>query len=199
MHLAKLYKLTEQGIGIIKLVYPHVTESELECRQTEKYGEVWYVRGADDKWYSPIDAYMISHQKTPGNKDEFKAAIKEIAHTFGLDDGGKEKKENTVDASEIEEIASKLLRIGGKWYKKAKDPLTKQETLFNILSSTIVNDYGKEIGNMILKVAPKYLAETNIPSHTDYKECIDNGDGELFYNIYRPLSHIPTEGEWKHI
>lgn len=199
MQLSKLYELTEQGINIIKLVYPQVTDSELECRMTEKYGEVYYVRGADQKWYSPIDAYMISHQKTPGNKDEFKAAIKEIAQTFGLNDRGKEKKESAVDASEIAEIASKLLRIGGKWYKKAKDPLTKQETLFNILSSTIVNDYGKEIGNLILKVAPKYLAETNIPSHINYQECIDNGDGELFYNIYRPLSHIPTEGEWKHI
>ena len=199
MQLSKLYELTEQGINIIKLVYPQVTESELECRQTEKYGEVYYVRGTDNKWYSPIDAYMISNQKTPGNKDEFKAAIKEIAHTLGLDDRGKEKKESDVDASEIAEIASKLLRIGGKWYKKAKDPLTKQEALFNIPSSIIVSDYGKDIGNLILKAAPKYLAETNIPSHINYRESIDNGDGELFYNIYRPLSHIPTEGEWKHI
>ena len=201
MQLSKLSKLTEEGINIIKLVYPQVTDSELESRQTEKYGEVWYVRGTDNKWYSPIDAYMISHRKTPGNKDEFKAAIKEIAESFGLDDDdrGKEKKECDVDASEIADIASKLLRIGGKWYKKAKDPLTKQETLFDINSSTIVNDYGKEIGNMILKVAPKYLAKTNIPSHTDYQESIDNGDGELFFNIYRPLSHTPTEGNWQHI
>ena len=197
--IAKLYEATNDGKDIVKWIYPQVEESSLELRSTKKYGQVCYVQGNDGKWYSPIDAYMLSHQKTPGNKDEFKAAIKEIAHTFGLDDRGKEKKESEVDASEIADIASKLLRIGGKWYKKAKDPLTKQETLFDINSSTIVNDYGKEIGNMILKVAPKYLAKTNIPSHINYQECIDNGDGELFYNIYRPLSHIPTEGEWKHI
>ena len=199
MTLAQLYKLTEQGINIIKLVYPQVKESELERRKTEKYGEVCYVRGTDNKWYSPIEAYMVSHHQSPGNKEEFKSAIKEIAQTFGLDNGGKEKKDSAVDESEISEIASKLLRIGGKWYKKAKDPLTSQETLYDINSSTIVNDYGKEIGNMILKVAPKYLAKTNIPSHIDYQECIDNGDGELFYNIYRPLSHTPTEGDWQHI
>lgn len=199
MHLAKLYKLTEQGINIIKLVYPQVKESELERRNTEKYGEVCYVRGTNNKWYSPIEAYMASHHQSPGNKEEFKSAIKEIAQTFGLDNGGKEKKDSAVDESEIAEVASKLLRIGGKWYKKAKDPLTCQETLYDINSSTIVNDYGKEIGNMILKVAPKYLAKTNIPSHIDYQECIDNGDGELFYNIYRPLSHTPTEGDWQHI
>ena len=199
MHLAKLYKLTEQGINIIKLVYPQVKESELERRNTEKYGEVCYVRGTNNKWYSPIEAYMASHHQSPGNKEEFKSAIKEIAQTFGLDNGGTEKKDSAVDESEIAEVASKLLRIGGKWYKKAKDPLTCQETLYDINSSTIVNDYGKEIGNMILKVAPKYLAKTNIPSHINYQECIDNGDGELFYNIYRPLSHTPMEGDWQHI
>ena len=152
MQLAKLYKLTEQGINIIKLVYPQVKESELERRKTGKYGEVCYVRGTDNKWYSPIEAYMVSHHQSPGNKEEFKSAIKEIAQTFGLDNGGKEKKDSAVDESEIAELASKLLRIGGKWYKKAKDPLTSQETLYDINSSTIVNDYGKEIGNMILKV-----------------------------------------------
>ena len=199
MQLARLYKLTEQGLNIIKLVNPHVKESELERRQTEKYGEVCYVHGTDNKWYSPIEAYMVSHQKTPGNKEDFKFAIKEVAQAFGLDGGEKEKKESVVDESEIAEVASKLLRIGGKWYKKARDPLTCQETLYDINSSTIVTDYGKEIGNMILKVAPKYLAKTNIPSHIDYQECIDNGYGELFYNIYRPLSHTPKEGEWQHI
>lgn len=199
MQLARLYKLTEQGIYIIKRVYPQVKESDLERRQTEKYGELWYVRGTDNKWYSPIEAYMVSHHKTPGNKDDFKSAIKEIAQDFGFDDGGKRKKDSSVDESEIAKIASRLLRIGGKWYKKAKDPLTGQETLYDINSSTIVNDYGKEIGNLILKVAQKYLAQTNIPSHIDYQESIDNGDGELFYNIYRPLSHTPTEGEWQHI
>lgn len=199
MQLARLYTLTEQGVNIIKLVYPQVKESELERRKTEKYGEVCYVRGTDNKWYSPIEAYMVSHKKTLGSKEEFKSAINEIAQTFGLDGRGKEKKESVVDESEIEAIASKLLRIGGRWYKKAKDPQTGQTTLYDINSSSIVSDYGKEIGNMVLKVAPKYLAKTNIPSHTDYQESIDNGDGELFYNIYRPLSHTPTEGEWPHI
>lgn len=199
MQLSRLYKLTEQGLNIIKLVYPQVEDSELEIRQTEKYGEVYYVRGTDNKWYSPIEAYMISHQKSPGSKEYFKSAIKEVAQTFGLDGWEKKKKESVVDESEITEIASKLLRIGGKWYKKARDPLTRQEMLYDINSSTIISDYGKEIGNMILKVAPKYLAKTNIPSHIDYQESIDNGYGELFYNIYRPLAHTPTEGEWQHI
>ena len=111
----------------------------------------------------------------------------------------KKKDITIVNDNQIEEKAKKILRIGGRWYKKAIDPLTKQETRYQILASMIIADEGKEVGNLILQAAPKYLAETNIPSHIDYQECIDNGDGELFYNIYRPLSHTPTEGEWKHI
>lgn len=110
------------------------------------------------------------------------------------------KIENTIiDDVQIQAKAKKILRIGGKWYKKAIDPLTKQESLFDITPKMIIDDDGKEIGNLILKIAPKYLAKTNIPSHIDYQESIDNGYGELFYNIYRPLSHTPTEGDWQHI
>lgn len=200
MDIQILYTSTNQGLDIIKLAYPQVEDSALKLRKSNKYGEVWNVRGADNKWYSPIDAYMFIKQKDPASKKQFKEAVHEIAKHFGFEvDGGKEKKDSAVDESEIAEIASKLLRIGGKWHKKAIDPLTRQETLYDINSSTIVSDYGKEIGNMILKVAPKYLAKTNIPSHIDYQECIDNGYGELFYNIYRPLSHTPTEGEWQHV
>lgn len=110
------------------------------------------------------------------------------------------KIENTIiDDVQIQAKAKKILRIGGKWYKKAIDPLTKQESLFDITPKMIIDDDGKEIGNLILKIAPKYLAKTNIPSHIDYQESIDNGYGELFYNIYRPLSHTPMEGGWQHI
>lgn len=199
VQLNKLYEATHDGLDIIKLVYPQVGDSELEIRQTEKYGEVYYVRGTDNKWYSPIEAYMISHQKSPGSKEDFKSAIKEVAQTFGLDGWGKKKKESVIDEDQIETKAKKILRIGGRWFKKATDPVTHQEALFDITPKMVIDDEGKEIGNLILKVAPKYLAKTNIPSHVDYQESIDNGDGEFFYNIYKPLSHSPVEGEWKHI
>ena len=114
-------------------------------------------------------------------------------------DGEKRSKNNVIGEDQIEAKAQKILRIGGKWYKKATDPVTHQEALFDITPRMVIDDEGKEIGNLILKVAPKYLAKTNIPSHIDYQESIDNGDGEFFYNIYKPLSHSPAEGEWQHI
>ena len=134
------------------------------------------------------------------NKGHFKEAITEIAKTFEQDDDWKKKKkESVIDENQIETKAKKILRIGGRWFKKATDPVTHQETLFDITPKMVIDDEGKEIGNLILKVAPKYLAKTNIPSHLDYHESIDNGDGELFYNIYKPLPHSPAEGEWQHI
>ena len=114
-------------------------------------------------------------------------------------DGEKRSKNSVIGEDQIEAKAQKILRIGGKWYKKATDPVTHQEALFDITPRMVIDDEGKEIGNLILKVAPKYLAKTNIPSHIDYQESIDNGDGEFFYNIYKPLSHSPAEGEWQHI
>lgn len=114
-------------------------------------------------------------------------------------DEEKRKNKSVINEDQIEAKAKKILRIGGRWYKKATDPVTHQEALFDITPKMVIDDEGKEIGNLILKVAPKYLAQTNIPSHLDYQESIDNGDGELFYNIYRPLSHTPTEGDWQHI
>lgn len=122
--------------------------------------------------------------------------VKSAAETA---DGEKKRKSNVIDEVLVEEKAKRILRIGGKWYKKAIDPITHQEALFDITPKMIIDDEGKEIGNLILKMAPKYLAQTNIPSHLDYHESIDNGYGELFYNIYKPLSHTPTEGEWQHI
>lgn len=114
-------------------------------------------------------------------------------------DEEKKSKNNVITEDQIGTKAKKILRIGGRWFKKAIDPVTHQEALFDITPKMIIDDEGKEIGNLILKMAPKYLAQTNIPSHLDYHESIDNGYGELFYNIYKPLSHTPTEGEWQHI
>ena len=52
----------------------------------------------------------------------------------------KKKNNSVVNDNQIEEKAKKILRIGGRWYKKAIDPLTKQETRYQILASMIIAD-----------------------------------------------------------
>ena len=123
-------------------------------------------------------------------------------HVFFVTKGQKKEEDydtSIIEGSEIEKKAAKLLRIGGIWFKKAKDPLTHQESLFQIACSSIYFDEGKEKGTLILRKAAKYLSRKNVPSHIDYHESIDNGDGDLFYNIYRPLPYTPAEGVWPNI
>lgn len=108
-----------------------------------------------------------------------------------------------IDKQLIDEIAKQYLCIGGKWYKKSIDPITKQEELYpvnpKVMIDTDGHPYSKEIVRMVLDAAPQYLARTNIPSHVDYAECITNAIGDRFYNDYRPIMHVPEEGTWVNI
>ena len=69
MDIQILYNGTNQGLDIIKLSYPQVDDSELELRPSKKFGQVWYLRWTDNKWYSPIDAYMVINKKNSKSKD----------------------------------------------------------------------------------------------------------------------------------
>lgn len=106
---------------------------------------------------------------------------------------------NLINEKKISEESKKYLRIGGKWFKKAKDPINLEEKRYPITPGMIIADEGKEIGAKILAAAPKYLASTNLPSHTNFQESIMNPDGEMFFNEYHPIRHTPVEGSWQHI
>ena len=110
---------------------------------------------------------------------------------------------NIIDENQIKEIAQRYLCIGGKWYKKSVDPVLGQEMLVPISPAMLIDTNGeeieKDIRQKILKVAPKYLGRTNIPSHIGYSECIVNIQGDRYYNSYRPLKYKPQDGNWPHV
>ena len=85
---------------------------------------------------------------------------------------------NIIDENQIKEIAQRYLSVCGKWYKKSVDPVLGQEMLVPISPAMLIDTNGeeieKDIRQKILKVAPKYLGRTNIPSHNGYSECIVN-------------------------
>ena len=58
-------------------------------------------------------------------------------------DGEKRSKNSVIGEDQIEAKAQKILRIGGKWYKKATDPVTHQEALFDITPRMVIDDEGK--------------------------------------------------------
>ena len=41
---------------------------------------------------------------------------------------------------------------------------------------------------------PKYDGFCTMPSHTNYRHNVNN-----FYNLYKPITHIPAEGDFQHI
>ena len=85
------------------------------------------------------------------------------------------------------------IRVGTCLYKIAQQPLANGTcTLRRIPWSfgTIRQDYGKNNTPPIRK----YDGFCTVPSHTDYHKEIGG-----FYNLYEPIDHIPSEGEFPDI
>ena len=82
-------------------------------------------------------------------------------------------------------------RIGTTYYKIVRQPNAAGQLIERSIPWTIEairQDYGKDF----LANVPKYDGFCCVPSHLDYQPVVGN-----FKNKYSPLSHIPTEGEWR--
>lgn len=81
-------------------------------------------------------------------------------------------------------------RIGTTYYKIVRQPNAAGQLIERSIPWTIEairQDYGKDF----LANVPKYDGFCCVPSHLDYQPVVGN-----FKNMYSPLSHIPSEGEW---
>ncbi|MFT3753701.1 MAG: DUF5906 domain-containing protein [Paludibacter sp.] len=86
--------------------------------------------------------------------------------------------------------AKNFMRVGDDYYELVELPTIYEDTetkLYKRAKSTIKDDFGKEIFDSI----PKYKAFTNMPSHTNFQQVIDN-----CYNKYAPFTHEAKEGDW---
>ena len=88
----------------------------------------------------------------------------------------------------MNEIEEKFLRIGTQIYVKEINP-SGQEQLLPWSTATIYQDFGKDMGNEIIKKMPKYVGWANEPSHTNYQSVIGK-----WLNLYQPLPHEPRSG-----
>lgn len=101
---------------------------------------------------------------------------------------GKQNEKGAVSKKETETIP--FIRIGTTYYKIASQPQPDGSVVTKRLKwdiQAIKLDYGKDF----LKSIPCYNGFCTVPIHIDYKRVI-NG----FYNLYEPISHIPTHGDW---
>lgn len=85
------------------------------------------------------------------------------------------------------------MRVGTTMYKQVNQPAVNggfTKRLIPWTSSAIKVDHG----NDYLSQVPKYDGFCTVPSHTDYQPVIG-----CFLNLYQPINHVPTEGEFPHI
>lgn len=88
---------------------------------------------------------------------------------------------------------SEYVRVGTTYYKMVNQPQFRGESVRKRIPwsvETLRQDHGK---NFIADI-PKYDGFCTVPSHTDYREEIDN-----FLNLYEPIDHVPAEGSFLHI
>ena len=85
------------------------------------------------------------------------------------------------------------IRVGTTIYKVVQQPLVDGTTITRRIQwsfGTIRQDYGK---NNIPPIT-KYNGFCTVPSHINYQKEVAG-----FYNLYEPITHIPVEGDFKHI
>ena len=85
------------------------------------------------------------------------------------------------------------IRVGTTIYTVVQQPLVDGTTITRRIQwsfGTIRQDYGK---NNIPPIT-KYNGFCTVPSHINYLKEVAG-----FYNLYEPITHIPVEGDFKHI
>jgi len=95
--------------------------------------------------------------------------------------------------SNLKKIANNYIRIRDDYYKIVYRPDKSgklYKDLLKLSKTTITDDYTKAI----LKYIKKFDDFTLVASHTNFQQSI-NG----FYNQYHEVTHVPTEGDCKHI
>lgn len=127
------------------------------------------------------------------NVDQFYSAWSDIIRDKEFSFFGTKYKADTKTGKLIKTIPKEVknfMRVGDDYYELVEVPTIYEDTetkLFRRAKSTIADDFGKDI----LKNIPKYKAFTNMPSHTNYQQVINN-----CYNKYAPFTHEPEQGDW---
>lgn len=90
-------------------------------------------------------------------------------------------------------IEDEYVRIGTTLFRILNQPMMNgsfRKMRVEWKMSTFRQDHSKDEVAQI----PKYDGFCTIPSHTDYRQNVNN-----FYNLYEPITHIPAEGGFLHI
>ena len=95
--------------------------------------------------------------------------------------------------SESDISKEEFIRVGTTLYKLVNQPrlnggYVKKRIVWN--NETLRQDYGKHF----LATVPKYDGFCTVPDHVNYRPIVDK-----FLNLYEPIDHKPTEGDFPSI
>ena len=102
-----------------------------------------------------------------------------------------EVNENTVPQNG--KVEDEYVRIGTTLFRILNQPMMNgsfRKMRVEWKMSVFRQDHSKDEAAHI----PKYDGFCTMPSHTDYRHNVNN-----FYNLYEPITHIPSEGDFQHI
>jgi len=211
IQITDLYEATNQGLDIIKLIYPQAevgkkfrirdsnddkTPSASLHKRKIKVNEieydVWGLTdfGGDGSWRNPIDLYMYENGKS---QEQFCEVLQELAQQFNLC--------QTVDARKniprIEKRPALPEEKNGsrKWSLKEKATAAELAIMGRTVSQNDMDALGWKSADWITNTKE---GQTIIKYSTeDYpifvRECVikdadDNGPAEKFYKIYEPMN-----------
>lgn len=99
------------------------------------------------------------------------------------------------------EDANKYIRVGIKYLKVVYKPNSKgieERVLIPWNKETLKQDYVEKGYKHFLDEIPKYSDFANVPEHNPEKFQLEykNKAGDIFFNLYYPITHQIIKGEW---
>ena len=99
----------------------------------------------------------------------------------------------TPESENVENVEEEYVRVGTTLFRILNQPMMNgsfRKMRVEWKMSVFRQDHGKdEVAHI-----PKFNGFCTMPSHTDYQLNVNN-----FYNLYEPITHIPKEGDFRHI
>lgn len=209
--IKKLYEATNDGLNIIRWIYPQAEagkkfrirdcnedetpSASLQKRKLKVNGtemDVWGLTdfGGDGSWRNPIDLYLWEKGKS---QEQFYEAIQEIAQHFSVCETVNSKK--NVPRIEKRQALPEEKDSTRTWNIKEQIPSTELAVMGRTVKSETMEALGWDSVNWITNTKD---GQTTIKYSTDnypifiraciVKEADANSPAEKFYKIYEPLN-----------
>jgi hypothetical protein len=199
---------TCKGLDDLILARPPVIQDIIKDLQRHSRARIYFDGfNASEKQPNWIQSYFLLNKKSKAPLDfylKFQDIIKD--HIFNFKGWRyqyvlNEQEGNSTLRTVQHMESNKFIRVGTDYFKIAYKPNSKdieERSLIKWSQTLIKLDYIDKGYPHFLDEVKKYTAFCNVPEHNPDKFQLDykNSYNDLFYNLYYPLNHILSKGEW---